>query len=204
MRTVEEIIGREEAEEAVLLQAPLGKAGNVTERELAILAKLVRHFQPEALFEIGTFDGRTTLNLAAHAPGEARVYTLDLPRAELSRASMELLPAEKSFVDKEASGTRFQGTSFAGRIQQLYGDSATFDYSSYQGGIDFIFIDGSHAYDYVLKDTETARKLLRNGKGVIVWHDYGVWDPVTEALDEIAANCPIFRIEETSLAIWIQ
>src|SRR4029079_13604009 len=42
--------------------------GNVTERELITICRLVRATQPREIFELGTFDGRTTINLAANAP----------------------------------------------------------------------------------------------------------------------------------------
>ena len=49
--------------------------------------------------------------------------------------------------------------------------------------MDFVFIDGSHAKDYVKNDTEIAIKLLRDNKGVLLWHDYGVWKDVTNVLE---------------------
>src|SRR6185503_17662195 len=58
--------------------------GNVSERELITICRLVRQQQPMTLFEFGTFDGRTTLNLAANAPSDARVFTLDLPGTAVS------------------------------------------------------------------------------------------------------------------------
>ena len=41
--------------------------------------------------------------------------------------------------------------------------------------MDFIFVDGSHSYDYVLNDSRKALSLLRGGKGIILWHDYPGW-----------------------------
>jgi predicted O-methyltransferase YrrM len=49
--------------------------GNVTAQELKIISQLVKLTESRVLFEIGTFNGRTTLNLAAHSPAEARIYT---------------------------------------------------------------------------------------------------------------------------------
>ncbi len=72
--------------------------------------------------------------------------------------------------------------------------------------MDFVFIDASHTYEYVLSDSRAALKLLRRGGGtkVILWHDYGEWEGVTRALDELAAGEPTFRglrrIAGTSLA----
>src|SRR4051812_42684599 len=46
----------------VTLTEARGTDGNVTLLELLVLTRLVRERRPRALFEIGTFDGRTTLN----------------------------------------------------------------------------------------------------------------------------------------------
>src|SRR4051812_20439522 len=50
--------------------------GNVNQAELAVLALAAAHATPGgALIEIGTFDGRTTLNLALNAPDGAPIIT---------------------------------------------------------------------------------------------------------------------------------
>jgi len=61
---------------------PTYRDGNAQTVEVAVINELVRRRLPSVLFEIGTFDGRTTSNLAASSPGGAVVYTLDLPIAE--------------------------------------------------------------------------------------------------------------------------
>ena len=76
---------------------------------------------------------------------------------------------------------------------------------AYENQMDFIFIDASHTYDYVKHDSQTALKLLRNGKGTILWHDYTPWwDGVVHALNELYQQNPQFkdlkRIENTTLA----
>ena len=55
------------------------------------------------------------------------------------------------------------------------------------GRAGLVFVDGSHAYDYVIADTDTAFRLVAD-KGMVIWHDYGVWDGVTRALEEIEAS----------------
>jgi hypothetical protein len=64
-------------------------------------------------------------------------------------------------------------------------------------------VDGSHAYDYVIADTATALGLVAN-KGVVIWHDYGVWDGVTRALEEIEASryLGLRHVRGTSLVVW--
>lgn len=184
----------------IALPEPLAADGNVTLLELLVLSRLVRERRPRSVFEIGTFDGRTTLALAMNAPDDAIVHTLDLPPHTATDLAIE--PAERAFIDKPKSGTRFLGTNAAKNIRQLYGDSATFDFTPFSA--DFVFVDGSHAYEYVLSDSERALSLIR-GSGTIVWHDYGEWVGVTRALDELATTNARFAdlraIEGTTLAI---
>ena len=89
------------------------------------------------------------------------------------------------------------------RITQLHGDSATFDFTPYEDRCDLVFVDGSHAYEYTVKDTETAFRLKRPG-GVIIWHDYGVWEGVTRALEEFErrTNAGLKHIHGTSLVVF--
>lgn len=175
--------------------------GNVSVHELVVLAQLVRSRSPQRIFEIGTFDGRTTLTLAANSPDSAVVHTLDLPSSMSS--AFELAPHERKYVDKVASGARVHRSEFAGKVRQLLGDSATFDFTPYPS--DFVFVDGSHAYEYVVSDSHKARAMIGDGPGTIVWHDYGEWADVTRALNELQRTNPSFRdlthVAGTSLAI---
>jgi predicted O-methyltransferase YrrM len=186
------------------LHEPQAQDGNVSELELILLARLVRSTQPSDIFEFGTFDGRTTLNLAANAAANARVYTIDLPRESIE-AARGIDPHEIQFADKPVSGTRFIGTDLESRITQLYGDSGSFDFSGMYASIDFVFVDASHAYEYVINDSLHALRMLRGGHGTIVWHDYGRWDGVTAALNELRSRHWSFRnlqsIAGTTLAL---
>jgi predicted O-methyltransferase YrrM len=70
--------------------------------------------------------------------------------------------------------------------------------------MDLIFIDGSHAYSYVMSDTEKALKMLKKG-GIVLWHDYrGTREApdVFRALNELAEKLPIVHIAGTSLAAY--
>lgn len=178
--------------------------GNVTFLELCVLNELVRKAQPATIFELGTFDGRTTLNLAANTSADARLWTIDLPATDVEKTGLALAGGEQLFVQKEKSGTRFEQRPEGSKITQLHGDTATFDFSPWFGKIDFVFIDASHAYEYVLNDSRIAFKLLRDGKGTIVWHDYDEWIGVTGALNELRHTAPfagIQRVEGTTLAV---
>jgi SAM-dependent methyltransferase len=159
--------------------------GNITPLELIIINGLIRHYDPRRIFEIGTFDGRTTLNMAANSGEDAKVYTLDLPKAELHATGLDIVPWEDLYINKEAPGARYKGTEYREKITQLHGDSARFDFAPFVNQMDFVFVDGSHSYAYVLNDSKQAVRLLRNKHGVIVWHDYDAWEGVTNGLNKL-------------------
>jgi predicted O-methyltransferase YrrM len=181
--------------------------GNVRISELGILAQMAANcVAGKNIFEIGTFDGRTTLNLALNAPRSCRIMTLDLPPA--LKTQYELASGEGHFVEKPEPGVRYKKHAAdhpdaAARISQFLGDSAIFDFSAYEGTCSLVFVDGSHAYDYVLSDTDRALKLV-DRDGVVIWHDYGVWEGVTRALEEIEKDkrLGLVNIKGTSLVYW--
>jgi hypothetical protein len=173
-----------------------GVDGNMSGPDLSVLDRLVRQYDPHVLFEIGTFDGRTTLNLAAHAGPEARVFTLDLPPTAEEATALPLNANDRKYIDKPESGARFQGSDVAPKIVQLYGDSATFDFRPYWRAVDFVLVDGSHSYHYALNDSYAALEMIR-GPGLIVWHDYvpgpgSCWPGLVRALEELREAEPAF------------
>ena len=190
---------------ALTLLEPLAEDGNVSMLELMVIANLAKQADPQTAFEIGTYDGRTTLNIAANLKPPSKVFTLDLPQASLSETRFELAPGESAFVSKPTSGAKFAKTTYSEQITQLLGDSATFDFSPYQGRMGLIFVDGSHAYDYVRQDTNTALQLAADG-AIVLWHDYQQdWPGVIRALNEFRQTNPacaeLVRIEGTSLVM---
>ncbi len=169
----------------VQLREPEARDGNVSLLELFAIAGVTKCVRPAAAFEIGTFNGRTTLNLAANAPEGSVTYTLDLPAAGLADASLPLEPRERKWVRKPVSGELIAAAGQGLRIEQLYGDSATFDFTPYRGAMDLVFVDGAHGYEYVLSDSARALEMLREPGGVILWHDYAGFPGVTRALNEL-------------------
>jgi predicted O-methyltransferase YrrM len=175
-----------QAETPILIERDRQLDGNVSPYELEVIASLVRATAPQTIFEIGTFDGRTTLNMAANAPADAFVYTLDLPPEGLDSTVFSLELNEDKYVKKEKSGARFADSAY--NIVQLLGDSGSFDFSPWYGKVDFMFVDGSHVYEYAKSDTLAALKMVRPG-GTIIWHDYvregfTPWPGVPRALKE--------------------
>jgi predicted O-methyltransferase YrrM len=178
--------------------------GNVSLVELIVLNHLVAERSPTVVFELGTFDGRTTINLAANAPEKATIYTIDLPQSQIDKAQFDFEPADRKYIKKEKSGVRFDNTVESAKIVQLLGDTASFDFSKWYGQVDFVFVDASHSAPYVRNDTEVAYKLVGHRPGLIAWHDYNGWPGVTEVLEEYQRDDSRFRnltyVSGTSIA----
>jgi len=181
--------------------------GNVRISELGILANFARNCPDGSnLFEIGTFDGRTTFNLAMNSPSGCQVHTLDLPPGHA--AKFGITEDERHMVEKVCSGARCEKhrakrPEVVARVHQLYGDSATFDYAPYADSCSLVFVDGSHTYEYARSDTQAAMGMVQEG-GVIIWHDYGIWEGVNRALEELEAKekLGLKNIRGTSLVYW--
>jgi len=71
--------------------------GNVPQFELDVTDRLVASHDPGTLFEIGTFDGRTTRNQAAHSRPDAPVDRQDL---------FLQLPGPNSLIELRRAGER--------------------------------------------------------------------------------------------------
>jgi len=157
--------------------------------ELLTLAAICRYQKPKRIFEIGTYTGSSTLVMSLNASHETEILTLDLAPGDLI-------------------GSAFRDTTQSSRIQQLYGNSLSFDFSAYNGTMDLVLVDANHSYECVKSDTEKAFALLRPG-GVIVWDDYR-WleihaecSGVTLFLNELQATRPLYSIAGTRFAIYL-
>ncbi len=189
-------------EQQVRLVGVPSAPGSPTCYESYLIASLVKLLRPKRLFEFGTFEGRTTLQLALNSPEDALIYTVDLPDNPLPTRYTRAYPDEAS---RRAGpvGHCYSCCPEASKIRQVLGDSATLDYSEVEGKIDFIFVDGDHSYDYVRRDSENAFKML-SPTGLILWHDYGVfWDAVARCLREVASAGRLYHVEGTTLVIFV-
>lgn len=157
-------------------------------KEISSLAYMVKVLKPNIVFETGTFIGRTTRLFANNSPELCEIFTLDLPQHKVPHQI----------------GKEFMNTPQAKKITQLYGDSRKFDFSKWYGKCDFVWIDGCHDYDFVLRDTENALKLC-SPNGWITWHDYrhtAWWSGVTRCVRELYKSHPnIVHLKSTTIAV---
>jgi predicted O-methyltransferase YrrM len=122
-----------------------------------------------ALFEFGTWIGRSTLGFAQNF---GRVVTIDFaPASDI-----------KYNYKGHRSGELVEGWSNVERIQA---DSLEYDFTHFKGSFDVVYVDGNHTAVGAAKDLETSKFILRNG-GLIFVDDYnnptmGVTDAVNQA-----------------------
>jgi predicted O-methyltransferase YrrM len=174
-------------------------------KDVFYLALLAKTLSPQTIFEIGTLYGDSALLFALNTPAESRIYTLDLPPDSSSSPTLATTLVDDKHVLAHARTTRYlyQSHCCGGKVTQLYGDSASFNYDAYKGQVDLFFIDGAHSYAYVRSDTQKALACVRKG-GVIAWHDYGRWgvNGVSKWLHQLVREGKeIYRLPGSSLAI---
>jgi len=177
--------------------------GATSDMEAWILAVLAK--RATTLFEFGTCTGRTTYLWARNSPPDARVTTLTLPPAgrEGYRAAAGDDPQAGARAVWESAYTHvmYSGTEVEGKVTQLFGDSKAFDETPYVDACDLVFVDGSHAYSYVVSDSRKALRMVRSG-GVVLWHDYAGPDhagDVYRALNELSERLPLVHLTGTTL-----
>ena len=176
---------------AVTLQSLPNQTYNVTELELLAVSALASQMQARTAFEIGTADGRTTLNMANNAAPGGTVFTLNLPLVNDAGHSQGV-PVGFHFLDKTTAAS----------IVQLWGNSQTFDYSEYVGRCQLVFVDADHFEPGVTTDSRTALRLVDSQNGVVVWHDALRFD-VQSAVPRLARSeeLPVHLITGTNLAV---
>lgn len=176
--------------------------GNLTAFELLSLCSLVRAFAPRQVLELGTFNGNTTLQIAANLERGARIATLDLPVGATPAEANDEHDA-RLIHDSAREQPRYRKSNYSERVQQLYGNSLETDFSVLTPvPPDFIFIDAGHSDECVRNDTEKSMAVLAPG-GCIAWHDYSQdWPDVFNFLNDLAARRTLRHIRGTSLVVY--
>ena len=183
----------------IILQDLSLVAGNASRLEILIIASLAASLnQDENILEIGTFDGKTTINCANNLL-KSNVYTIDLPEndsGEILDRSEEYLDYDKFLINnKVRTNKKFEKYS---NIKQIYADSTKYDFS--QIIFSLAFIDGGHDFNTVKSDTENCIKYIKK-PGIILWHDYDVTNPVGLYLRNISKEFKIYWINDTRMCI---
>lgn len=126
--------------------------------DFAFLQLLCTKYKVETYLEIGTWRGESVANVA---PYVKEAYTMNLPDQTLQKMGQS-----QAYIDSH----RFFSKDLS-NVTHLFGDSTTYDWKSFEGACDLIFIDGDHSTEGVFKDTQTALRLRKKESSILVWHD---------------------------------
>ena len=176
---------------------------SMPEHELLTLGAITRMVNPNRVVEFGTFQGGSTLVIAANMDGGGRVVTVDLDPSQRKTHEHGLGTGLLEFD----LGCLFRGTQYERMIEQRYSNTLNVDDGDLVGSVDLVFVDADHTYPFAKRDTAKALTFVRPG-GWLLWHDY-TWAPensecagVTKAVNEFFqqnGNC--FHIAKTRFAI---
>jgi predicted O-methyltransferase YrrM len=196
-----EIVGSDDCQPMFL---PVGhmRSFSTPLQDLAALAALARKKCPRRVFEIGTFEGLTSVLFVRNSLSEVFVHTLDLPHdKEVQRTQRSYTTHGVGWSYKYESGRLIDVFGVRQQVRTLFGDSALFDFAPFRDQIDLFFVDGAHSEDYVALDSCHAFECLAPD-GWVVWHD--CLNPhVLRALKEIAQTVTVLHIRGTNLALMI-
>lgn len=147
--------------------------GWLTDGEAADLQALARG---KLVLEIGSYKGRSTIAMARVA---LHVVAVDWHRGSEEFASIGAQPSLAEFIaNLDKHGVRDKVSVCvmdAARLERLF-RPATFD---------LVFVDGAHDFGSVMRDCETALKLVRTA-GHVVCHDYAnPWFQVIHAVNAV-------------------
>ncbi len=112
--------------------------------------------------------------------------------------------AATALAESEFDAFLYSGSDVEPKIQQHYGDSKALDVTPWKGQCDLVFVDGSHAYSYVLNDSRKALDLVKPG-GLVIWHDYAGarhCPGVYRGLNELARELPLFHVKGTTFVAY--
>ena len=195
------------AEVRFIGRGSIAVAGGTSDAEAWILSVLAK--RARLAFEFGTCTGKTAYLWARNMPADGKVVTLTLAPDQRGAYQGDerdnATDVANALEESRFTSFRYSGTEEASRVVQLFGDSKAFDESEYAGRCDLIFVDGSHAYSYVLSDSRKALRMVRPG-GVVLWHDYDGTrhraNGVFKALNELAGELPLKHVAGTTLVAY--
>lgn len=178
--------------------------------DTAILLALARVVNARTVFELGTYVGIMTLDLAMNLPPDARLYTLDLDPGSFSQIKHQQHQEDREISEiylKEDSRPAFSGTPCENKITRLFGDSNEFDFGEFQGKVDMVYVDGGHDLRTVQSDTENALKMLpADSMSCLAWHDYEnpSYPDLTRYLKDLSNRLPMYHVEETMICFYLK
>lgn len=155
----------------VLTQRPLG--GPMVSGLADFCKKYIKN--TDLVVEVGAYAGEGSVILAALAKQVVCVDPWENGYDDLDGASNTADKAEKVFDERVKEVKNI--TKIKGKSEDIV---KKFD----DGSVDVVYIDASHKYEDVKKDLQMWLPKVKNG-GILSGHDYGAFEGVTRAVNEI-------------------
>ena len=134
--------------------------------------------------EIGVADGRYSQILCEEIPG-LKLSCIDLwtPYEQCWRT--------QDYQDKAFDQTKEKLKNYDVNLIKKPSELASFDFED--NSLDFVFIDGSHTFDYVMTDIIMWSRKVKKG-GIVSGHDYCHFTD-SGVIEAVNKYCEIHRIE---------
>ncbi|ROL61757.1 class I SAM-dependent methyltransferase [Bacteroidetes/Chlorobi group bacterium ChocPot_Mid] len=129
------------------------------------LMKIIMHYKPNNVLELGTAHGNTVANICNHL-SDTKVYTVNAP-IEKQTGNLVTYNLEQNDI-----GRVYRNHGFENRVIQIYENTLYMDLSKYIDGkiIDLVIIDACHDTDYVINDFKKVIPFVKKG-GIVLFHD---------------------------------
>ena len=121
--------------------------------------------------EVGVSNGHNAINILQNMPNVKLLYLID-PYLEGSIWETHKESAKQMISEATKTATNQKMSSFNKRIQWIYKQFEECTIKDIPEPLDFVYIDGNHAYEHVSKDITLAGQLVKKG-GIIGGHDIG-------------------------------
>lgn len=135
------------------------------QEEILELLKILEKNNPKIILEIGTANGGTLFLFSRIASDDATIISVDLPQGKFGGGYPKWkIPLYEAFAQSNQKLHLIRADSHKQETLE--------EVEKFLNGrkIDFLFIDGDHAYEGVKKDFEMYHKLVIEG-GIIAFHD---------------------------------
>jgi hypothetical protein len=170
------------------------------------LKKLVQGLRPELIIEVGSWKGRSAINMAKYAAEVGLATEIICVDTWLGSPEHWLNKEDPNFYQslKIQNGTptfyyTFLKNVVDNKLQDVItpfrvpSETAYFILRRLNIRAKLIYIDAGHEYESVLNDLNMYTRLLTDD-GVICGDDYIMWESVTRAVNEFAVKNPGFTL----------
>jgi len=143
--------------------------------------------------EVGVSTGIHALDILQKMPNVKLLYLID-PYHQDSEWNADNKEANPKFLAHKQAAAKKKLSLFNDRLCWVYKKFEECTIKDIPEPLDFIYIDGNHAYEHVIKDITLAGKLVKKG-GIIGGHDVGS-EGIDRALKEFCKKNQVKFIVE--------